>query len=178
MKVRFYIHTSLVLILVADFQNQGAYQLAKEKDPEGKRTIGTQYFLSLPLPTSIGVLTKPDRIPKGDEDRWLALIKNEDQPLKNNWYCVKQPGSTALKNGISWKQAREEENEFFLTDAHFSKLDPLYQKYLRTGNLVERLSGILSDLIAKRCGPLFVVPFCLHNHQASRNQTRNRCLYS
>ena len=29
-------------------------------------------------------------------------------------------------------------------------LDVVYQRYLRTGNLVERLSSILSDLIAKR----------------------------
>jgi hypothetical protein len=27
----------------------------------------------------------------------------------------------------------------------------MYQKYLRTSNLIDRLSSILSDLISKRC---------------------------
>ena len=95
-------------------------------------------------------MTKPDRIPIGEESRWLPFIRNEKEPLENNWFCVKQPSSDELKSSdMTWERAREMEN------AHFSKspwneLEGVYQKYLRTGNLVERLSSVLSDLISKR----------------------------
>ncbi|KAJ7512921.1 P-loop containing nucleoside triphosphate hydrolase protein [Mycena galericulata] len=129
----------VILLTVAcetDFENQGAHHLTKKYDPEGKRTIG--------------VLTKPDRIPKGDEESWLPLLRNEQEALENNWYCVKQPSSQDLKQGITWEEARERENHFFSLTPPWSDLDPMYQKYLRTSNLIERLSSILSDLISKR----------------------------
>jgi len=34
--------------LTADFENQGAHQLAKQFDPEGKRTIGQSLSFSSP----------------------------------------------------------------------------------------------------------------------------------
>lgn len=126
----------LTVTCETDLQNQGAQELAKEYDPAGKRTIG--------------VLTKPDRIPAGDEESWLALIRNEKESLENNWYCVKQPGPHDLKKGITWTEARKREDEFFSTHQTWNELDGVYQRYLRTGNLVDRLSLILSDLISKR----------------------------
>ncbi|KAJ7443601.1 P-loop containing nucleoside triphosphate hydrolase protein [Mycena galericulata] len=131
--------STIVLLTIAcetDFENQGAHHLTKKHDPEGKRTIG--------------VLTKPDRISPGDEERWLPLIRNEEEILENNWYCVKQPSSQDLKKGTTWDDARARENEFFASTPPWSNLEPMYQKYLRTSNLVARLSSILSDLISKR----------------------------
>ncbi|RDB20697.1 Interferon-induced GTP-binding protein Mx [Hypsizygus marmoreus] len=129
----------IILLTVAcetDFQNQGAQEIAKAYDPDGKRTIG--------------VLTKPDRIPAGEESNWISLIRNEKEPLENGWFCVKQPASADLKAGISWATARQREDEFFSSTAAWTELDSIYQKYLRTGNLVARLSAILSNLISKR----------------------------
>ena len=142
----------------ADFENQGAHQLTKRFDPDRKRTIGTDLspsptlfkFTDEELPSS-GVLTKPDRIPTGEESNWLPFIRNEKEPLQNNWFCVKQPSSNDLKSNITWKQARDREMEFFATTAPWCELDEGYQKYLRTANLIERLSLVLSDLISKRC---------------------------
>jgi hypothetical protein len=40
----------IILLTVAcetDFENQGAHRLAKEKDPEGRRTIGMSFFFHL-----------------------------------------------------------------------------------------------------------------------------------
>jgi hypothetical protein len=95
-------------------------------------------------------LTKPDRISSGEEERWLRILRNETEPLDNNWYCVKQPNSKTLTTGISWAEARKQENEFFSMTSPWFELDPMYQKYLRTSNLTDRLSAILSDLISKR----------------------------
>ncbi|KAJ7829557.1 P-loop containing nucleoside triphosphate hydrolase protein [Mycena leptocephala] len=114
----------LTVTCETDFENQGAHHLTKKYDPDGKRTIG--------------VLTKPDRIPRGDEENWLPLIRNEQETLENNWYCA-SPG-----------KRRARENDFFALTPPWFELDPLYQKYLRTSNLVDRLSSILSDLISKR----------------------------
>ncbi|KAF8959975.1 P-loop containing nucleoside triphosphate hydrolase protein [Flammula alnicola] len=105
----------IILLTVAcetDFENQGAHRLAKQYDPEGKRTIGSN---------------------------WLPFIRNEKESLENNWFCVKQPSSNDLKSNITWAQARA-----------WCDLEGIYQKYLRTSNLVERLSSVLSDLISKR----------------------------
>ncbi|KAH9485773.1 Interferon-induced GTP-binding protein Mx2 [Psilocybe cubensis] len=129
----------IILLTVAcetDFENQGAHRLAKHYDPDGKRTIG--------------VLTKPDRIPLGEESNWLPFIRNEKETLENNWFCVKQPSSNDLKRNITWSEARQMENDFFSSKAPWCELEGLYQKYLRTSNLVERLSNVLSDLISKR----------------------------
>lgn len=98
----------------------------------------------------LGVLTKPDRIPAGEEPNWISLIRNEKEPLDNGWYCVKQPSSAQINAGMTWAQARKSEDEYFASTAAWSDLDSMYHKYLRTGNLVQRLSSILSDLISKR----------------------------
>jgi len=140
-------------VLTADFENQGAHQIAKVYDPQGKRTIGKFYFLvSLYHLQSClsGVLTKPDRIPQGEEEEWLRFIKNSKEPLDNNWYCVKQPSSNDLKQNWTWQEARQKEREFFSMTLPWCELEATYQKYLRTSNLVERLSSVLSDLITKR----------------------------
>ncbi|KAF8419805.1 P-loop containing nucleoside triphosphate hydrolase protein [Boletus edulis BED1] len=129
----------VILLTVAcetDFENQGAYHLAKSFDPQGKRTVG--------------VLTKPDRIPAGEEHRWLKIIRNETEPLVNNWYCVRQPSSQVLSKGITWAEARRREEDYFTITPPWCSLESQYQNYLRTRNLTERLSIILSELVAKR----------------------------
>lgn len=140
-------------LFTADFENQGAHQIAKAYDPQGKRIIGKFYFhtnFCYLQSCLLGVLTKPDRIPQGEEEEWLKFIKNSKEPLDNNWYCVKQPSSSDLKQNWTWKEAREKESAFFSMTAPWCELEPMYQKYLRTSNLVGRLSSVLSDLITKR----------------------------
>lgn len=100
-----------------------------------------------PLP---GVLTKPDRIPSGEEPTWLEFIQNEKEPLDNNWYCVRQPSSLELQTGLSWIEARQHEDSFFKVQQPWAELEPTYQVYLGTMNLVSRLSSVLSDLISMR----------------------------
>jgi hypothetical protein len=122
------------------------------------QSVGPNY---IPLPgyantNCSGVLTKPDRIPTGEEHGWIRFIRNEREALDNNWYCVKQPSSNDIKQNITWTEARKREDDFFTLTAPWSELDTMYHKYLRTRNLVGRLSSVLSDLISKRSVfPLF-----------------------
>ena len=101
--------------------------------------------------THIGVLTKPDRIPSGDEEHWLRFIRNDAEPLANGWFTVKQPGSNDLKSGITWAEAREQEKRFFTSTAPWSSAETFCQRRFGTQNLTEALSKILSDLIKRRC---------------------------
>ncbi|KAI6107743.1 P-loop containing nucleoside triphosphate hydrolase protein [Pisolithus croceorrhizus] len=129
----------LILLTVAcetDFENQGAHHLAKQYDPNGKRTVG--------------VLTKPDRIPLGEEESWIRLLRNEVEHLDNNWYCVKQPSSRDISLGTNWVEARKMEKEFFAGERPWSGLDSHLHQFLGTGRLTERLSAILAELIARR----------------------------
>lgn len=98
----------------------------------------------------LGVLTKPDRIARGDESRWVRFIRNEEEVLELGWYCVKQPDSVQLQEGISWEQAREQESKFFSVTEPWVSLTPGDRRHLGTSNLVERLSDTLSSLIRKR----------------------------
>ncbi|KAK6981542.1 P-loop containing nucleoside triphosphate hydrolase protein [Favolaschia claudopus] len=146
---------SIILLTVAcetDFENQGAQHLTKKYDPEGKRTIG--------------VLTKPDRIPNGEEDSWVALVRNERDALENNWYCVKQPSSLDLKDGVTWSSARARETEFFSAQAPWCDVDSVYQPFLGTPNLIQRLSSLLSNLISNR------LPQIQADVEAALQQTR------
>ncbi|KAI8978167.1 P-loop containing nucleoside triphosphate hydrolase protein [Trametes punicea] len=129
----------IILLTVAcetDFQNQGAHQLARAYDPDGLRTIG--------------VLTKPDRIPAGEEDCWLRYIRNQDEPLVHGWFSVKQPDSRDIAAGVTWSQARQNERDFFNTTAPWNRLDLEFLNRLGTQKLVERLSDVLSDKISQR----------------------------
>lgn len=102
-------------------------------------------------PLFAGVLTKPDRIPAGKEFLWLPYIRNEKEPLPNNWFCVKQPSPNDLKRLWTWEQAREMENDFFTNTAPWNELEEAHLRLLKTGNLVERLKNVLDGLIYKRC---------------------------
>lgn len=53
-------------------KNQGAFSLARQADPEGKRTIG--------------VLTKADTVEAGEENGWISVLRNEKNPLRHGYF--------------------------------------------------------------------------------------------
>ncbi|KAH9976107.1 P-loop containing nucleoside triphosphate hydrolase protein [Lactifluus volemus] len=128
----------IILLTVAcetDFVNQGAHRLAKEFDPDGDRTIG--------------VLTKPDRIPPTEEENWLPFIRGEREDT-TSWFCVKCPNTQAINEGITWEDARAAESTFFSSSLSWSTLEDAFRQKLGTENLTTSLSNKLCDLIADR----------------------------
>ncbi|QRW24504.1 extracellular metalloproteinase MEP [Rhizoctonia solani] len=121
---------------VSDFENQGARSLAKQHDPDGKRTIG--------------VLTKPDRIESGEEQKWLAFVRGETEVLSKGWFCVKQPSPSELEERLSWSEARQREQDFFGTKHPWATQSLAARQHFGTARLTTRLSEILSDLIQTR----------------------------
>ncbi|KAI0245062.1 P-loop containing nucleoside triphosphate hydrolase protein [Lactifluus subvellereus] len=129
----------IILVTIAcetDFENQSAHRLAAQFDPYGSRTIG--------------VLTKPDRIPLGEEAIWVNKIQSGDKAGGIEYFSVKNPDSQDIKRGITYEQAREGEAEFFSTRAPWSSLEWLYRRRLGTDKLTRRLGEVLSGLISKR----------------------------
>lgn len=106
----------------------------------------------------VGVLTKPDRIPQGEEGNWLRFIKGEAEHLANGWFAVKQPATADLRQGVTWEEAREQENLFFSTATPWST-ERDYRHRFGTRNLTGSLSDILSDLIRRRLVSLWNVRF-------------------
>ncbi|VDC05683.1 unnamed protein product [Peniophora sp. CBMAI 1063] len=127
----------IILLTVAcetDFENQSAHRLAEQHDPHGTRTIG--------------VLTKPDRIPKGEEETWIHLLNAELDAV--DYFCIKNPASQEIKDGVSWELARTREREFFESTAPWATLDWHHNQKLGTDKLTARLGKSLTNLIVRR----------------------------
>jgi hypothetical protein len=98
----------------------------------------------------VGVLTKPDRIPVGEETIWINKIQHGGKEGGIEYYSVKNPDSQDIRNGISYEQARDNEAEFFSTRVPWSDLEWLYQRRLGTDKLTRRLGQVLTELISRR----------------------------
>ncbi|KAG8794537.1 hypothetical protein FRC12_023746 [Ceratobasidium sp. 428] len=131
--------TSLILLVVAcesDFETHRSVFLARKFDPTGERTIG--------------VLTKPDRIEPGEEERWLKMISGQANALKNGWFCVKQPNSKELRSrNYTWERSRAKELEYFETAPPWSTISGAHKKHLGTSRLANQLGRVLSIAIQK-----------------------------
>ena len=99
---------------------------------------------------NLAVLTKPDRIPPGDEHSWLLLLRNQRERHKHGWYCVKQPSGEQVREGITWSEARAAETKFFNEGNPWSSLDAPVRSRLGTVPLTKALGESLFALIARR----------------------------
>uniref|UniRef100_A0A1I8GN95 Dynamin-type G domain-containing protein n=1 Tax=Macrostomum lignano TaxID=282301 RepID=A0A1I8GN95_9PLAT len=130
-----YIEKEEILILVVipchvDIETVEALSLAKEVDPESKRTIG--------------VLTCPDLVNPGSESEVLALMQNRKIPLKKGYVSVRCRTPQQLKDNMSLQQAAREEEVFFRTHPHFRALDKFEYG---TKTLAVKLSSELYEAI-------------------------------
>lgn len=96
-----------------------------------------------------GVLTKVDRIQPGDEERWLQILRGEELVLRNGWYCVKQRGPKELEAGVTWEEAKVQEQNFFSTEAPWCDLEGSLSGRVGSEALSVKLGNILSDLVSK-----------------------------
>lgn len=102
------------------------------------------------LTSRSGVLTKPDRIEAGNEQRWLRILRNESNTLENGWFAVKQPDFQQLERGISWEAARIGERDFFTATQPWSGLDDKHRSRIGSVALADHLGQMLSDLASTK----------------------------
>uniref|UniRef100_A0A383ZCI9 Interferon-induced GTP-binding protein Mx1 n=1 Tax=Balaenoptera acutorostrata scammoni TaxID=310752 RepID=A0A383ZCI9_BALAS len=118
-----------------DIATTEALRMAQEVDPQGDRTIG--------------ILTKPDLVDKGTEDKVVDVVRNLVFHLKKGYMIVKCRGQQDIQHQLSLTKALQKEQDFFENHAHFRDL--LEEGRATVPCLAERLT---SELITHICKSL------------------------
>ncbi|CAE7747192.1 MX2 [Symbiodinium necroappetens] len=149
-----------------DLENQEVRSLAKRYDPDGLRTVG--------------ILTKPDKIPEGLEAQRRSLLRNPEGPyrLRHGYFAVKNPAQPAIQRGITAREARAEEADFFgkWQDA----LDRCGTESLREflGEQLHRLivEQLWAQLNTAACEVADPCQTCLVGYSPEKKLSRSRCI--
>ncbi|TQB69135.1 hypothetical protein MPDQ_002318 [Monascus purpureus] len=100
---------SIMLTVVpanVDIATQEIIEMARDLDPEGERTLG--------------VLTKPDLIDKGAEQKTIQIVQSNGLSMKLGWILVRNLGQQELLDGAD----RDLEEEAFRHKHPWNSLDP------------------------------------------------------
>ncbi|XP_040842578.1 interferon-induced GTP-binding protein Mx1-like [Ochotona curzoniae] len=116
-----------------DIATTEALSMAQEVDPNGDRTIG--------------ILTKPDLVDRGTEDKVVDVVRNLVLPLKKGYLVVKCRCQQDIQEQLSLAQALQREQAFFEDHPHFRVL--LEEGRATVPCLAERLSTELIEHICK-----------------------------
>lgn len=116
-----------------DIATTEALSMAQEVDPDGDRTIG--------------ILTKPDLVDRGTEDKVVDVVRNLVCHLKKGYMIVKCRGQQDIQEQLSLAEALQKEQVFF-------KEHPQFRALLEDGKatvpcLAERLTMELISHICK-----------------------------
>ncbi|XP_075398387.1 interferon-induced GTP-binding protein Mx1 [Tenrec ecaudatus] len=150
--IRKYINQQETINLVVvpcnvDIATTEALSMAQEVDPDGDRTIG--------------ILTKPDLVDRGTEDKVVDVVHNLICSLKKGYMIVKCRGQQDIQDKLSLAEALEKEKEFFEDHDHFRVL--LEEGKATVPCLAEKLS---TELITHICKSLPI----LENQIKERHQ--------
>ena len=85
----------------SNLANQEVFQLARNADPEGQRTVG--------------IVTKCDAVQAGDETTTLDIALNKYETLKHGWFVVKNRSTKDISDNITVQQRHDRERAFFDT---------------------------------------------------------------
>ncbi|XP_952965.1 dynamin, putative [Theileria annulata] len=118
---------TIILAVVAanvDMSTSDALQLAKRADPLGVRTLG--------------VITKIDLMDQGASA--LSMLQNDEVPLRLGYTGVKNRSQKDISDGVTIKQAIENETKFFNEHKLYRTLNP---SLWGIGSLVDKLTNVL-----------------------------------
>ncbi|CAO2632545.1 Interferon-induced GTP-binding protein Mx1 [Lemmus lemmus] len=116
-----------------DIATTEALSMAQEVDPEGDRTIG--------------ILTKPDLVDRGAEDKVVDVVRNLVVHLKKGYMIVKCRGQQDIQKRMNLAEALKMEQAFFEEHPHFRVL--LKDGKATVPCLAERLTTELISHICK-----------------------------
>ncbi|XP_023571891.1 interferon-induced GTP-binding protein Mx2 isoform X2 [Octodon degus] len=116
-----------------DIATTEALSMAQEVDPKGDRTIG--------------ILTKPDLVDRGTEDKVVDIVHNLVCPLKKGYMIVKCRGQKDIEERLSLAESLQQEHTFFEDHPHFRVL--LEDRRATVPCLAEKLSVELITHICK-----------------------------
>ncbi|KAK6528360.1 hypothetical protein TWF281_009603 [Arthrobotrys megalospora] len=115
-----------------NIENQGAFSIVRDMDPERKRTVG--------------VITKCDVLEKSGKLYACEVGANEIEPLRHGWFMVRNRTQEESENGITMEQRREREADFFKEWPWPQNLRP---ERLGIDNLKTFLGNLLHEHIRK-----------------------------
>jgi hypothetical protein len=99
---------------------------------------------------TIGALTKPDTVERGEHDQWVSILRGHTHCLRHGYFVTKQPNQDALNKGVDSAMARQLESEFFhTTEPWATELKDLQSRF-GTRNLGNYLAAELGQLIKRR----------------------------
>ena len=101
---------------------------AQEADPEGTRTLC--------------VLTKPDLVTEGGEQRVIQVLSNAKKRLKLGYFMVKNRNQKEVKNCTTLQDARKAEQAYFKESQYGA-----YNSRLGVPNLTKQLEELLYEKI-------------------------------
>ncbi|XP_037687373.1 interferon-induced GTP-binding protein Mx1 [Choloepus didactylus] len=136
--IRKYINKQETINLVVvpsnvDIATTEALSMAQEVDPEGDRTIG--------------ILTKPDLVDRGTEDKVVDVVRNLVCHLKKGYMIVRCRGQQDIQDRLSLAEALRREKAFFENHQNFRVL--LEEGKATVPHLAERLTTELIIHISK-----------------------------
>lgn len=111
--VKQYIQDKRTIILAVcnatnNLANQEVFQLAREADPKGQRTVG--------------IVTKCDIVPRDEEETPMKIIRNEYEKLTHGWFAVKNRSTNDINEGVTIEMRHERELHFFNNTQPWSRL--------------------------------------------------------
>ncbi|XP_014388413.1 PREDICTED: interferon-induced GTP-binding protein Mx1 isoform X2 [Myotis brandtii] len=127
---------TIMLVVVpsnVDIATTEALSMAHEVDPDGDRTIG--------------ILTKPDLVDRGTEDKVVDVVRNLVYHLKKGYMIVKCRGQQDIQYQMSLSKALQRERAFFEDHPYFRDL--LEEGKATIPCLAERLTNELIAHISK-----------------------------
>ncbi|KAK6526502.1 hypothetical protein TWF694_005085 [Orbilia ellipsospora] len=96
---------TIIIAVMNGYNNlatQEVFKMARKADPEGKRTVG--------------VITRCDDIPAGDEHEVLQIAANKLEFLRHGWFVVKNRSTKETREGVTLEQRQQREEDFFRRD--------------------------------------------------------------
>jgi len=102
------------------------------------------------LLTYIGVLTKPDRLPVGSRAEKMKAVLNGDRfTLGHGYFVVKNPSQDDIDRGLTHRDARMEERQFFERTEPWATTFRDYQVRFGTKALQKSLSETLAGQMGR-----------------------------
>lgn len=125
-----------------DIATQEIIEMASELDPEGARTLR--------------ILTKPDLVDKGAENKVIQLIHDGNANGQLGWILVRNLGQKQLQAGDADRDAEE---RMFYQNAPWNRVPP--ENY-GISALMARLQELLTSNVRREFPSVRITPHCCH----------------
>lgn len=126
------------LLPSGDIETQSAVKLARDVDPEGKRTIG--------------VVTKIDTLRGVEKKMWLPIVRNQKEALLHGYFALRLPDADELRERLTFEEARRREDTFFAETSPWRDEPQSIRARFGTVGLTKFLSAQLMAFILRKYG--------------------------